>query len=61
MTTTILHNHSLLGDDSLDLSKLIVASFTLLILRYLFLTWCEINKSELTYVHRLTSVRKSVV
>jgi hypothetical protein len=35
--TTILHNHSWLGDDSLDLSELIIASFILLILQYLFL------------------------
>jgi hypothetical protein len=38
MTTTILCNHSWLGDDELDLSKLIVASFMLLILWNLFLT-----------------------
>jgi hypothetical protein len=38
MTTTILHNYSWLRDDSLDLSKFIVASFMLLILQYLFLT-----------------------
>jgi hypothetical protein len=48
MMTTILHNHSWLRDDNLDLSELIVASFMLLILQYLFLTWCEISKSELT-------------
>jgi hypothetical protein len=52
MTTTILRNHSLLGDDNLDLFELIVVSFMLLILRYPFLTWCEYNKGELTYVHR---------
>jgi hypothetical protein len=39
---TILHNHSWLGDDGLDLSELIVASFMILILWYLFLTWCEV-------------------
>jgi hypothetical protein len=32
MTTTILCNHSRLGDDGLDLSKLSVASFMFLIL-----------------------------
>jgi hypothetical protein len=34
----ILRNHSWLGDDSLNLSELIVASLMLLILQYLFLT-----------------------
>jgi hypothetical protein len=47
MTTTILSNHSWLGDDGLDLSELIVASFMFLILQYLFLNWCEFSKSEL--------------
>jgi hypothetical protein len=56
----ILHHHSWLWDDSLDLSELIVASFILLILRYLFLTWCDYSKSKLTYVHRSTSVRNNV-
>ena len=57
----ILHNHIWLGDDELDLSELIVASFLLLILWYRFLTLCEFSKSELTYVHRSASVGKSVV
>jgi hypothetical protein len=37
MSITILCNHSWLGDDDLDLSELIVASFMLL-RRYMFLT-----------------------
>jgi hypothetical protein len=60
MTTTILRNYSGLGDNGLDLSKLIVASFMLIILWYLFLTWCDYSKSELTYVHRSTSVGNNV-
>jgi hypothetical protein len=56
----ILCNHSWLGDDSLDLSELIVASFMLIILRYMFLTWCDYNKGELTYVRHSTSVGKVV-
>jgi hypothetical protein len=59
MTTTILCNHSLLGDDDLDLSKLIVASFMLL-QWYLFLTWCDYRKGELPYGHRPTSVENNV-
>jgi hypothetical protein len=43
MTTTILRNHSWLGDDNLDLSKLSVASF-MLFRQYLFLTWCDYSK-----------------
>jgi hypothetical protein len=35
MTTTILHNHSRLGDDSLDLSKLFIV---VLLLWYLLFT-----------------------
>jgi hypothetical protein len=54
----ILHNHSWLGDDNLDLSKLIISSFMLLILQYLFLTWCDYSKGELTYDHRAASVGK---
>jgi hypothetical protein len=60
MTTTIFRNHNWLGDDGLDLSGLIVASFMLLILWYLFLTWCDYIKSELTYVHRSASVGNNV-
>jgi hypothetical protein len=60
MTTTILCNHNWLGDDDLDLFKLIVASFMFLILRYLFLTWYDYSKSELTYVYHLASVGNNV-
>jgi hypothetical protein len=60
MMTTILRNHSWLGEDDLDLSELIVASFMLLILWYLFLAWCYYSKSELTYVHRSTSAGNNV-
>jgi hypothetical protein len=59
MTTMILHNHSWLGDDGLDLSELIVASFMIL-QRYLILTWCNYSKSELTYVHRSAGVGNNV-
>jgi hypothetical protein len=58
MATTILHHHSGLGDDSLDLSELIVASLMLLILWYQFLMWYDYSKGELTYVHRSASVGK---
>jgi hypothetical protein len=61
MTTTILHHHSWLEDNGLDLSELIVASFMFLIFWYLFLTWCDYINSELTYGHRSASVGKSVV
>jgi hypothetical protein len=61
MMTTILHNHSWLGDNDLDLSKLIVASFMLLILCYMFLNWCDYSKGELLYGHRSASVEKSAV
>jgi hypothetical protein len=57
--TSILHNHSWLGDNGLDLSELIVASFILL-QWYLFLTWCDYSKGELPYGRRLASVGKSV-
>jgi hypothetical protein len=40
-------------------SELIVASFMLL-QQYLFLTWCDYRKGELTYYHCLVSVGKSV-
>jgi hypothetical protein len=60
MATMILRNHSWLGDDDLDLSELIVASFMLL-QWYLFLTWCDYKKYKLAYGHRSTSVGKSVV
>jgi hypothetical protein len=60
MTTTILHNHSQLGDDGLDLSELIVASFMLL-QWYLSFTWCDYSKGELPYDHRSASMGKSVV
>jgi hypothetical protein len=53
----ILHNHSCLRDDSLDLFELI---FIVLLRRYLFLTWCDYSKSELAYGHRSASVGKSV-
>jgi hypothetical protein len=56
MTITMIHNHNWLGDNDLDLSELIVASFILLIWRYMFLTWCEFSKSEFTYVHRSTKL-----
>jgi hypothetical protein len=56
--TMILRKHSWLGDDNLYLSELIVASLMLLILRYLFLTWCDYSKGELTYDHRSASVGK---
>jgi hypothetical protein len=56
----ILHNYSLLGDDNLDLYEVIVASFMLLILWYLFLTWCEYSKDKLSYGHLSASVGKSV-
>jgi hypothetical protein len=46
---------------TLDISELIVASFMLLILWYLFLTWCDYSKSDLTYVHRSTSVGNNVL
>jgi hypothetical protein len=55
MMTMILYNHSRLVDDDLDLSELIITTFMLLILRYLFLTWCEFSKSEFTSVHHLKS------
>jgi hypothetical protein len=32
----------------------------LLILQYLFLTWCDYSKGELTYVNRPTSVVNNV-
>jgi hypothetical protein len=60
MTTTILRNHSWLGDGGLDLSELIVAYFMLLIWRYLSLAWCDYMKSELIYVHRSASVENNV-
>lgn len=44
MTATILSGHSWLEDDGLDLSELIIASFMLLILRYLFLNWLIIER-----------------
>jgi hypothetical protein len=31
-----------------------------LILLYLFLTWCDYSKSELTYVHRSASVENNM-
>jgi hypothetical protein len=49
-----------MGDDNLDLSELIVVAFMLLILLYLFLTWCDYSNSELTYVHRLSSMGNNV-
>jgi hypothetical protein len=48
ITTTILHNHSWLKNNGLDLFELIVASLMVLILQYMFLIWCEFSKSELT-------------
>jgi hypothetical protein len=57
MMTTILHNHSWLEDDDLDLSKLIF----MILQRYQFLTWCDYSKGELSCGHRLASVGKSVV
>jgi hypothetical protein len=60
MTTTIFHNNSYLGDDGLNLSELIIAFFMLLILWYLFLTWCDYIKSALTYVHRSEIVGNNV-
>jgi hypothetical protein len=53
----ILHNHSCLGDDGLDLSKLISM---ILLQRYMYLTWCDYSKGEPPYGHRSTSVEKSV-
>jgi hypothetical protein len=50
MMTTILRNYSWMGDDDLDLSELIIASF-MHFRWYLFLTQCDYSKSELTYVH----------
>jgi hypothetical protein len=47
--TTILHNHSWLGDDNLELSELI---FKEIFLRCdLFLTWCDYSKGDLPYGH----------
>jgi hypothetical protein len=60
MTTMILCNQSWLGDDGVDLSELIVASFMLLILWYLFLIWCDYSKSDLTYIHRSASVGNNI-
>jgi hypothetical protein len=37
-----------MGDDDLDISKLIVASLMLLIWWYLFLTWCDYSKGGVT-------------
>jgi hypothetical protein len=54
MATTILHHHSWLGDDSLDLSELIFIFF-------MFLTWCDYNKGELPYGHSSASVGKGAV
>jgi hypothetical protein len=48
MTTTILHNN-------IYLSELFVV---VLFLRYLFLTWCDYSKGELSYDHRSTSMSK---
>jgi hypothetical protein len=48
------------GVTHLDLSKLIVASFMLLILQHLFLIWCDYSKGELIYNHRSAS-GKSVI
>jgi hypothetical protein len=56
--TTILYNHSWLGDDDLNLSKLIIAIF---LRRYLLLTWCDYSNDELLYGHHSASVGKSVV
>jgi hypothetical protein len=55
MTTTILRNHTCLGDNDLDLSELIVASFKLL-RWYLFLMWCDYSKAELPYCYRSARV-----
>jgi hypothetical protein len=55
----ILHNHGWLGDDDLDLSKLIVACF-MLHWWYLLLTWCDYSKGKLPYGDLSTSVVKSV-
>jgi hypothetical protein len=56
MTTSILHNHSLLGDDSLELSELISKA---IFLRWdLFLTWCDYSKGDLPYGHYSASVEK---
>jgi hypothetical protein len=60
MATTILHNYSWLGDDGLNLSELIVSSFMILVSLYLFLTWCDYSKSDLTYVHYSASVGNNV-
>jgi hypothetical protein len=57
MTTTILYNHSSVGDDDLDLFELI---FKVFLQRYLFLTWCDYSKCELPYSHLSASVGKSV-
>jgi hypothetical protein len=42
-------------DDDLDLSELI---FMILLRWYLFLTWYDYSKGELSYGHRSTSVGK---
>ena len=60
MTTTILHNHINLEHNGLDPSKLIVATFMLPILRYLFLIWCDYSKGELPYGHLSASVGNNV-
>jgi hypothetical protein len=48
-----------MGDDGLDLSELIVPSYMFL-QRYLFLTWRDYSKSELTYLHCSASVGNNV-
>jgi hypothetical protein len=60
MATMILHNHSCMGDDVLDLSGVIVASFMFL-QWYMLFSWCDYSKDELPYGHRSVSVWKSVV
>jgi hypothetical protein len=59
MATMILHHHSWLGDNGVDLSELITTSFMLL-QQYLVLAWCDYSKVELPYGHHSASVGKSV-
>jgi hypothetical protein len=55
MMTTILHNHSWLWDDGLNLSELI---FMIILRRYLFLIWYDYSKGGLSYGHCSASVEK---